>query len=81
MTRILCLTLVLFTGATVAAQTATKPAPKTKHTPTKAAGVTPTDPMPCTLEWPRIGNSPACGFPTIPRMRARLAIACTLATP
>ena len=24
-------------------------------------GVTPTEPMPCTFEWPRIGISPACG--------------------
>ena len=40
-------------------------------------GVTPTEPMPCTFEWPRIGISPQPGRPTMPRSRARLAIACT----
>ena len=40
-------------------------------------GVTPTEPMPCTFEWPRIGSNPACGRPTMPRISARLAIACT----
>ena len=43
--------------------------------------MTPTEPMPCTFEWPRIGISPQPGRPTMPRSRARLAIACTFCTP
>jgi len=33
------------------------------------------------LEWPRIGCRPAPGRPTIRRIRARAAIACTVAAP
>ena len=44
-------------------------------------GVTPTDPMPCTLLCPRIGIRPAWGRPIMPRSRARLAIICTFSTP
>ena len=43
--------------------------------------LTPTLPIPCTFECPRIGISPAFGRPNMPRMSARLAIACTFATP
>ena len=46
-----------------------------------SAGVTPTDPMPCTLLCPRIGSRPALGRPIIPRSSARLAIICTFSTP
>ena len=44
-------------------------------------GVTPTEPIPCTFECPRIGMSPAPGLPTMPRSSARLPIACTFSTP
>ena len=46
-----------------------------------SVGVTPTVPIPWMLECPRIGCSPAPGRPTIRRMSARLAIACTVAAP
>ncbi len=36
---------------------------------------------PCTLEWPRTGNSPAPGRPMLPCRKARLAISLTVATP
>ena len=35
-------------------------------------GVTPTEPMPCTLEWPRIGSRPASGRPTMPRIKRQV---------
>ena len=43
--------------------------------------VTPIEPKPCTLEWPRIGIVPAPGRATLPVSTAVLAIACTLAVP
>ena len=33
--------------------------------------LTPIEPTPCTFEWPRIGMTPECGFPTMPRRSAR----------
>ena len=44
-------------------------------------GETPTEPMPWTFEWPRMGISPQPGRPTMPRSSARLPIAWTLLTP
>ena len=46
-----------------------------------SCGVTPTEPTPCTLLWPRIGIRPAPGLPIMPRSSARLAIICTFCTP
>jgi hypothetical protein len=46
-----------------------------------SVGVTPTVPMPWMLEWPRIGCRPAPGRPTIRRISASWAMACTVAAP